>query len=289
MVRAEGGLHPVFSPTGQWDKESEDELLGDWMASRLANGQLKALLEEAATSSAFARLAEAALRRHAISRRERSQAANLFDRLRAMLPEDEQLALMHDAARDQDTAWGLRSWDEVRPVWTGDDKALASAAWSLGHFDTITFKADAKKLSHLLEVDELRRFVHGLLEAVRASLTLTQIVRALELRFDLGPVALVELDERTEVAPPGELPVEDEATARRAAIAVLAELTPRQGGVLRLQLGRTPMRDIAAELGVSLGTVSSEWGKVTTVMRRISDAEDAHHAALLNVLRDVLF
>ncbi len=288
FVRA-SGLPPVYSPTGRWDRDSAEELLGDWMVARLMKGQLKTILDQAATPGAFARLAEAALRKHAITRRERSQSANLFGRLRIMLPEDGELAVMHEAARDQDRAWGLRAWGGVRAVWTGDDKALASAAWGLGHFDTVKFKTDAKKLSHLLEADDLRRFVHRLLDALGRALTLGQIVRALELRFDLEPVGLTDLGEEADTVAAEQPAVADEAVARRAVIAVLGELTQRQVEVLHRMLGRMPMREIATELDVSLGTVATEWSKVTEVLRRVSDSEGAEHQLLLNILRDLLF
>jgi DNA-binding CsgD family transcriptional regulator len=284
-----GGLPPVYSPNGRWDADAEEEILADWMAARLVKGQLKAILDEAATPQSFARLAEACLRKHAINRREPSQTANLFNRLRKMLPVDDHLVQMQDAVRDQDKAWGLRSWDEVRVIWTGDERDLASAAWGLGEFATVAYQAGAKRLSHLLEADELTRFVHELLAAVGLPLTLAQIVRALERRFSLEPVVLEDLGDEANDLEAQQPSVSDEVAARQAALAAIGELTPRQVEVLRTQLGNASTRDISAELGVSVGTVSSEQKKISTVLRRISDSEDAGRVVLLNVLREMLF
>lgn len=284
-----GGMPPIYSPTGQWNAEAEQELLADWLEARLVKGQLARILHDAATPSAFARIAETALRRHAINRLERSQAGNLFVRLRKMLPEDNELVMVQGAVRDQDKAWGLASWGGPRSVWAGRDQDLVSAAWGLGHFDTVTYRDDARKLSPLLGSDDLRRFVHGMLAAVGSALTLSQFVRALVLRFELEPVALEQLSEESDQLRASDPPFDEQVAARQAAFAAIAELTRRQVEVLRWQLGRASTRDIAKELGISVGTVSSEQKTIGSVLRRVSDPEGASRVTLLNVLRDMLF
>jgi DNA-binding CsgD family transcriptional regulator len=284
-----GGLPPMYSPTGQWDEQAEEEILADWAATRLVRGQLARMLHDAGTPSAFARLAEAALRNHALDRLERTQAGNLFARLRKMLPADPELILTHQAKRDQDKAWGLRSLGDSRSVWTGDDSELIATTWGLGEFDTVVHRDDARKLSPLLKTPELRRFVHELLAAVEAPLTLSQLMRALVLRFDLEPVALEELDAEVHQPPTREPAQDEQVTAERAAIAALTELTGRQVEVLRLQLGRSSTRDTAAELSISVGTVQAERNAISAVLRHYGQVEDASNPVLLNKLREMLF
>ncbi len=285
-----GGLPPHYSPTRHWDREAEHEVLADWLAARLfGTGQLIAILHEAATPGSFMRIGELFLRRHLISRLERSQATNLFARVRQLLEEDPELLVLVPAARDQDAAWGLAEWRSAgRPPWSGADRDLASAAWALGEFTTIQYRDDARKLSPLLEHDELRRFVTGLLAATDATLTLADLMRALVLRFDLGPVVIDELDEEAATVPAGDDVVEQVAAAELA-VAVLAELTRRQVDVLRGWLADQSVRELASELRVAVGTVHGDQRAITATLRRVSDPDGASHGALLNALRDALF
>lgn len=285
-----GGLPPHYSPTRHWDREAEQEVLADWLAARLVGtGQLTAVLHEAATPGSFMRVGELFLRRHLISRLERSQATNLYARVRQLLDEDPELVVLAYAARDQDVGWGLVVWRPAgRPHWAGTDRELASAAWGLGDFTTIRYRDDARKLSPLLEQSELRRFVIGLLTVVDAILTPAQIARALVLRFDLGPVVVEALDDEA-AAVLAAVDVVDQVAAGDLAVAVLAELTRRQVDVLRGWLADQSVRDIASELRVAVGTVHSDQRAITTTLRRVSDSDGASHGALLNALRDVLF
>lgn len=285
-----GGLPPHYSPTRHWDHDAEQEVLADWLAARLiGTGQLTAILHEAATPGSFMRIGELFLRRHLIGRLERSQATNLFARVRQLLEDDPELIVLVPATRDQDAGWGLAEWRHVgRPHWSGADRDLASAAWGLGEFTTIQYRNDARKLSPLLEHDELRRFVTGLLAALDATLTPADLTRALVLRFDLGSVVVDELDDEAATVPARD-DVVGQVAAAELAVAVLAELTRRQVDVLRGWLANQPVREIASELRVAAGTVHSDQRAITATLRRVCDPDGASHAALLNGLRDALF
>ena len=145
------GLPPIYSPTGQWDDEAERDVVGDWIAARLlGTGQLAALLQQAATPGSFLRLGELYLRRHLINRLARSQAKNLHARVSDMLSDD---SVFEPASADGH--WQLAG--QPAQPWQGTDKELLAAAWRLGHFEVVRFRDDAKKLSHVLEADDLRR------------------------------------------------------------------------------------------------------------------------------------
>lgn len=277
-----GGLPPIYSPTGHWDHEAEREVLGDWMAARLfGTGQLAALLQQAATPGSFMRIGELYLRRHLINRLARSQAGNLYARVRDLLAEDD---AFEPAATD--SYWQI-SGNPAAP-FDADERELARAAWRLGHFETIRYREDAKKLSPLLEREDLHRFVAGVLVETGAALTLAQIVRALVLRFDLEPAGMAPLDDHEDRLP-APVDIVEEVTAAQAARAVLSELTARQVSILRLQIDDQSVREIAAEVGVSVGTVSAEQKINAEVLARISDDQGASRGALLNTLRDLLF
>lgn len=277
-----GGLPPIYSPTGHWDDEAERDVLGDWVAARLlGTGQLAALLQQAATSGSFLRLGELYLRRHLINRLARSQARNLHGRVRDLLADD---GTFEPAVADGH--WQLTG----RPAepWQGTDKDLLGAAWRLGHFEVVRFREDARKLSPVLEGDDLRRFVAGLLQQTGSALTLGQVLRALVLRFDLEPASSEPLEDHEEVLP-AQVDIVDDVSAGRAARAVVAELTERQVAILRCQLRDLNVRETAAEVGVATGTVSAEQKVNAEILSRLSDEEGASRGALLNALRDLLF
>jgi DNA-directed RNA polymerase specialized sigma24 family protein len=283
-----GGLPPMYSPTGRWDSDSEDDTFGDWVAVRLlGTGQLAALLHRCSTPASFSRLAETYLRRHLINGLMRSYATNLYGRVRELLREDPAFVVLVESEREQDVVWRLDEGDRVVP-WQGDENHLIALAWGMGEFETIRYRENARKLSPVLERDELLRFVAGLMAAANHGLTLSQIVRVLVRRFDLEPIIEESADEAALEHPSSQDVVED-VHAAQLARAALAELTQRQTAVLREWLRNLSVRDIAVSLHLSVGTVSSEQAAISVVLSRLSDPDGESRASLLNALRDLLF
>ena len=285
-----GNLPPMYSPTGKWDEDAQEEIFAEWTEARLiGTGQLAALMHQTGTANSFARLAELYLRRHLINRVDRNHATNLFGRLRTLLAEETDIfMILVPSGREQDVVWTLVGENAAEAPYNDGDDRLLSLAWGLGEFETVRFREDARKLSHVLERDELIRFVTGLMEAARGGLTLTQIVPVIVLRFDLEPVQSESLGEEAhEVAAPDDV-IEDVA-AQQLAVAALAELSTRQADILRLQLGNASVRDIADEIHASIGTVSAEQRRIGAVLSRLSDPDRESRGLLLNALRDLLF
>jgi hypothetical protein len=281
------GLPPMYSPVGHWSRDAKQEVLADWLEARLlARGELRAILAEADTPERFVAIGERSLRNHLINRLPRTQARNLYGNVRKLL-EGGDYDLLHAAKRPQDAAWGPKR-SGLSP-WAGSDDELAAHAWSLGDFETVVYRDDAKKLSPLLEAPELRRFVDGLQAATGCALTPSDVMRALKARFPLDDVEVSSLDDRP-LEPASATSVVEEVAAADLARAVIAELeSPRQAEVLRGQLGHQTVRESAAELSVSAGTVSAERAKITAVLRRVADPDGDSRTLLLNALRDLLF
>jgi hypothetical protein len=285
-----GNLPPMYSPTGKWDEDAQEEVFADWAQARLiGGGQLAALMHQTGTAKSFGRLAELYLRRHLINRLDRTHATNLFGRLRTLLAQETTIfAVLIASAREQDVVWTLAGEGAPDTVYAAGEDRLLSLAWALGEFQTVRFREDAKKLSHVLEHDELTRFVSALIAAAEGGLTLAQIVRTIVARFDLEPAQLEDLgEEAEEVAADGD--VVEAVTAAQLAAGVLAELTARQVDILAAQLQHEPVRAIAETIHVSVGTVSSEQQRIAAILSRVSDPDHDGRAALLNALRDLLF
>jgi DNA-directed RNA polymerase specialized sigma24 family protein len=88
---------------------------------------------------------------------------------------------------------------------------------------------------------------------------------------------------------PGPDDVIEAVAAKQLAVAVLAELTPRQVEVLSGQLQGMSVRAIAGELSVSVGTVAAEQGVIAAVLSRLSDPDGDSRRELLNALGNLLF
>lgn len=276
-------LPPTFAPYGQWDDEAAEEVFASWYTDRLlGRGHLQSLLDRSNTVGAFRRLAERSLRQHLLNAKDRTQVQNLYRRLIAILDERPPFFLALDAARPQERWYAL---DANPPLWSGDDRRLVAHAWALGDFTVVRYRADAAKLSPVLDTAELESFVSGLMQRAAAALTPTLIMRALSARFDLGEPRLEPIE--TTAAEPTTL-IDRDVVLRDTARSVLAELSPRQVEVLGATADGDPVAEIARRLSCSMGTVVNEQRRVGDVVRRFS-ADDDERDGLLNIVADLVY
>lgn len=265
-----------YSPYGVWNQEAIDEIYADWVAVRLVErGQLRAMLQRAPVLRVFRRMAETSVRQHLIDGLKRSQAANLYERVLALL-QTEQFA---GSGSGTGRLWRLVE-GPVEP-FDGDERRLLGVAWSLGEFRVIRYDVEARKLSPLLDADELKRFVVGMLQA--GAMTAAAIVNALRLRFGLEEdQPHGELDDALHAAggpDPQAAPIITELVT-----ATLAELTERQAKVL-MAAEEVPVRELAGQLGCSTGTISHERSRIADILARLG----ADAPAVLNQVLETLF
>jgi hypothetical protein len=277
-----GGLPSAYAPYRVWNREAEEEVFQSWCAGRLVkSGQLQALLDRAATVEAFRRLGERSLRQHVLNQRERSQVQNLYSRTADLLRDDQEFAAFVEAARPQDVWWGLAVWQNP-PQFSGSDNDLFAVAWSLGEFEIIRYRADAKKLAPVLAAAELKRFVAGLLEAVATLLTLSLFARALEQRFDLGAIQLDSLDDEGPEAAADEEP--DPLELEQTALAIVAELNRRQAEVLLGTDADETQDAMAGRLECAVGTIVNEQRRIGSIIDRHAESTDQRGILLRKVL-----
>lgn len=271
------GLPAHYSPDGVWSPEATEEVYADWVAVRLVGrGQLRAMLQRAPVLRVFRRMAETSVRQHLIDGLKPSQAANLYERVTRLLAGDRFIASGSGTGR----LWRLA--DGPAAPFDGDDRRLLSVAWSLGDFRVIRYDLKARKLSPLLDADELERFVTGMLGA--GAMTAATIVHALRLRFGLDEDEKAgELDDALHAsgAPdPQAAPVVGELVS-----ATLAELSERQAKVLIGIAHDVPGRELAVQLGCSTGTISHERSRIADILGRLgTDAPE-----VLKHVLDALF
>jgi hypothetical protein len=266
LVRT-AGLPAHYSPYGVWSDEAIEEVYADWVAVRLVGrGQLLAILQRAPILPVFRRMVETSVRQHLIDRLKPSQAANLYERVTRLLGGTRFAATGAGRGR----LWRLI--DGPEHSFDGDDRQLLAVAWSLGEFQVLHYDAGARKLSPLLDADELDRFVTGVLGA--GAMTAATIVRALRLRFGLDESERPsELDDSAGIS--GGLDPQRAPVVSELAVALLAELTARQVEVLIGIAHEESGRELATRLGCSTGTISHERSRIADILSRFgSDAPE---------------
>ncbi len=286
MVRSRA-LPPAYSPYGEWSREAEEDVFQRWAQDRLvAEGQLRALVAKCATLSAFRSMAEISLRQHLLNSRQRTQTQNLYARLRELLKTDPVFRCFIEAADPKDCWWGLTEWRDPAP-FNGDERALLSAAWSVGTLTLVRYRSDARKLSPVLDAGELRRFASGTLGALRTLLTAGLLIRALQLRMDLDPPASRSVDEGPEPVNE-ELGADDRLALRETAIQAIGELTRRQVDVLIGTDSGETLTALAHRLGCSRVTVFNEQERAGAIISRLS-TDSVERNRLLNTVLEILY
>lgn len=281
-----GRLPASYSPYGKWDEEARIEILQAWIADKLLRGGgLGSLLDRADTVSGFRRMAEVSLRQFVLNQRQRSQAQNLYWRTDQILNEDERFVILQKASRAQDAVWTLSGHEH--DIFGGDDRQLLAIAWSLGDFELIRYKASADKLSPLLSSGDLERFIAGMLHAGGA-MKLSQLAKALELRFDLGPTAHESFQAEHPPVVASQDSIADDQALRESALTVVADLTARQVAVLLGRRAEETWDALAEELGCSPATIANEERRIAATVERHSENEHEKQQ-LLRITGDLLY
>jgi hypothetical protein len=282
-----GGLPPVLSPYGTWDDEAEEEVYQGWVTERLLErGDLHSLVDRARNAGALRRMAEQSVRQWLLNRRVRSESLNLYRRVADLLDKDPGFVCARAATRRSQTSWTLAG-NEDALEWGGDDRRLLAVAWSLGTFDVVRYRADAQKLPHVLNASDLRRFVVGMLTSSGCRLTLLQLTRAIELRFNLNPVGLETLDTLSETAQPT-LPLDGQLALEEAVDSIIVELTVRQARILLATRAETTGEALARELNCSAATIVNERRRIgAVIVRHAADAFERD--LLLKMTGDALY
>ncbi len=240
-----------YSPTGSWDAEAIEEVQAAWLCDRaVKRGQVKAILIKSRDLQVFRSQIKGSVRQSIFDRLRRTQARNLFPRVRETLAAS---PLCHALGSGNNAHWFLKDGDGE--TFKGDDRALLNLAHELGHFEEIRFDPGARKLSHLLSQEDLEKFTLGMLGG--AGMTAGTITRAVCLRFgvplDDTPVDLAGHQLRDNaIGPEGEIILGDLAAA------AADELSSRQMSILVGRGDGKPGAKIAEELGCSEATISME-------------------------------
>jgi DNA-binding CsgD family transcriptional regulator len=282
-----GELPPAYSPTGRWDAEGAEEAAHGWIIRRLLQtNALLAAFDHATAPRPFFRSLERSFRHYLENERERGEIDNLVSRAGALLRDDDRFREWIPQARPSDSWWGLAGWTDPNP-YQGSEDALLREAWAVGEVRLFRYSHKVERASPVLATDALGRFLETLFERVEALVTLRLLAVVFRRRFDLDPPATIEIgEEEIERLPAGEEEGE-EAEAAAAALAVAAELTPRQAEILVRKADGASLDVIGEALGISRGTVDNELKRAGVSIDR-HRGEFASREAVLEKLLDAL-
>jgi DNA-binding CsgD family transcriptional regulator len=278
-------LPPAFAPYGEWNDEAIDEVFQGWATRRLIGlGHLRPLVARSGDLRIFRGRAERSLRQFLLNERDRTQAENLFARLSTLLNEDDAFCCFIEATRSQNRWWGLAQWRDPEP-FAGEERVLHAAAWAVGELAVIRYRADALKLSPVLDANEIKRFTVVVLETLRALVRIPHLLDALRARIDLDqgptlPLALIE-----DRPSPGA--VDDVGLGELAQFAY-DQLTDRQAAILAATAAERPLAEIGAELGCAPATVLNDQRRIGALLTRLT-GDDQERATLLNLIVDLQY
>jgi DNA-binding CsgD family transcriptional regulator len=283
-----GELPPAYSPTGRWDAEGAEEAAHGWIIRRLlqTNGLLAAF-DHATAARPFFRSLERSLRHYLENERERGEIDNLLSRAGALMRDDDRrFRDWIPQARPSDSWWGLAGWTDPSP-YQGSEDALVREAWAVGEIRLFRYSHRVERASPVLATDELGRLLETLFERVEALLTLRMLAVVFRRRFDLDDPTTFEIGEQEIEGLPAREEEGDEAEAAAAALAVAAELTPRQAEALVRKAAGDSLDAIGEALGISRGTVDNELKRAGVSIDR-HRADFATREAVLEKLLDAL-
>lgn len=287
-------LPDAVSPFGHFGRDVHEDLLQAWLAARLlpAGGLLK-LLDKAKDVAGFQFMAEQNFYQWLLNARPRSYAANIYRRMVEKLEQNsDRFRVVHDAKTRQHRGWALVA-QGAPAMFAGSDRELTAAAMAAGEITLKIWSADSKNLDPLVGSDELLRFCEVVLRALDAAATPEMLMRALATRVDLAEVNPASLDEMLdtgeEIADAG-LDVDETLDMRAMAINVIAQITNfRQAEVIVATERRGESgKDVAARLGVSPATITSDRKTVILLVTRFAENVDVASRLLKEVV-DLLY
>lgn len=289
-------LPDAVSPLGHFGRDVHEDLLNSWLAEKLLKderaGMLK-MVDKAKDRAGFQFMAEQNFYQWLLNARPRSYASNIYKRMVTKLEErTDRFRIVHPAARRQHRGWALV--DQGAPaMFAGSDRDLIAAAMAAGDIELKLYRADSTNLDPLVGSDELMRFCEIVIRTLGAAVTPEILMRALAMRVDLAeidPDSIEAMSEGGEEVAAATADVDESIDLKSMAISVIVEITnPRWAEVIVAteRCGETG-KDVAARLGVSAATVTSDRKNVVRMVTQRAENRDAASRLLKKVV-DLLY
>lgn len=283
VAQATRALAPSPVPGGRWDDpDALGEALHAWLEESLLRGALGQAFDRCDSPRALSRYLERSLRNWLVARSRRATVPRLLERAGELLSDPKQgFVLVAGSHAPADRWWGLAEWSSEPVLYAGEDEAVVAAAWALGDFALLRYPS-SERSDPVLSTPDLRRFLRGLLERIGQALSGRHLDIALRRRFSYA-YAQPNATLAALVEPAGGESTEQAFEVAEAARLAIVALSGRQLRVLR-DRPHTTLEALAAELGVSRGTVDNEYRRALLKVRESTISDEHFDRVLEKVL-----
>lgn len=264
----------TYSPNQVWDEDAITALCHDFTVEKLLEaGWLEHHLLAQETTTGLKRVLRRDFRHFLVSRRRRSEYLNLFGRVRKILHDDPHFQVYHTHQNSALSIWGLDKWADKGLAQQPDE--VVEAMFTVELPPLIRYRADSKKLSHLLSNDDLGLLLESTFQTVDKHISLGLLMEGLRYRLGLLEAGIVSLEEPVgrrdedggqtyaEIVPDLSN-LDTEVIAAIFAEDIFERLTDRQRRVLalRLSLLDPTLERIGECIGVSKSTIHNDLNTV---------------------------
>lgn len=281
----------IYSPNQQWDEDATVALTHDFAIDKLIEaGWLEHHLLTQETTRGLEQVLRRDYRHFLISRRQRTEYLNLYERVKRILADEGRFKARYEHPNSAASLWGRATWDSTSGDSPVQDIAeVVEAMFEVELPPLVRYRADSKKLSHLLSQRELTRLLEETFLITGKPVRMDSLMEALRYRLGLLETASISLQDpvgnRGEngsqtyadlISDPGAL--EATLSNQEAAEDIFERLTDRQRHVLAFysSLQAPTLETIGEAVGVSKSTIQNELKVITIyISSTVSGQEDA--------------
>lgn len=278
-----------YSKDGTWDEAALEDITQEftleWLLER---GQLEYYLLAVETTTSLNRGLAKAFKQYLVNNRRRTEYSNLFMRARRCLKENEAFQPYGRTSQSAEI-WGLANWDKCDVEQQLE--TVVNAMYQVPLNPPVRYRADSKKLSHVIAQSDLKRLLHETFRFIGNCISFDLIVQALRYRLNLFEVDEVSFQEiiatSTELAYEDVISlttsIENEISAVATAEDIFERLTDRQRAILPMYLSSPSktLDQLSYEIGVSKSTIHNDIRSIDDQIRANLDGAEAeqtlHH------------
>lgn len=256
----------------RWDEQAVAEVAHDFLTSPQAKERLIAIALRAGDESSLERVLEATVVNFLRSRFRQSERGRMLRALRRILEGDEQFVAIGSGSGGE--GWALRE-TQSRPPYNDSVRTLLDAAYSVSGVQLARWRSDAKNRAPIAERSSLTAVLSAVLSAAQGPLSMNTLLDVIAARFPNND------DPKT-------VPIEDDAVLTDGGLAT-AEVRSSQevielANFIWLQLSENerlvagllaqPVRDVAANTGLSRGSAHRAMISAREVIAELLDSDD---------------
>jgi DNA-binding CsgD family transcriptional regulator len=269
----------IYSPNNVWDEDAITAICHDFtLVILIGRGHLEYDLLANETILGLRKALVSDLQRFLISTRRRSEYLNIYARVRRILTTETRFRSIGATAHGKGS-WGLAGW--AGEAYCQDLNEVISAMFEVDLPPAVKYRADSRKLSHVIGNADLSRLLDETLVALNRWTSLDLLMEGIRYRLGLFEATQLSLDEPIGAEGDDPLTLADTvpdaagpspiSASTDMAEHIFEMLSDRQREILRMRLSPEEMslEQIAERIGVGKSTVHNDQ---RTILRYIAGA-----------------